>query len=103
MAGKKHSKKKRFQQINRPKVQQAQADMTQPADTSAAMSATAPAVKPATAAKPAPAAKPVPAGKGASVAAKIISHEYFTSDLKRIGIFMAIIIVVLIILGIALK
>ncbi len=97
MAGKKHSKKKRFQQISRPNVQQAQTDLNQPRDTSAAMTAAAPAAKPAATAKPAP------AGKGVSAAAKIVSYEYFSSDMKRIGILMAVIIVVLVVLGIALK
>jgi hypothetical protein len=96
MAGKKN-KKKRFQQINRPKVQQTTADLTQPQNPSTGINLASPITKPTSS------AKVTPSGKGGSAASKAVSYEFFTSDLKRIGILTAIIIVVLIILGIVLK
>jgi hypothetical protein len=96
MAGKK-GKKKRFQQINQPKTQQARADLNQPAVPAAAINAAAPVTTKA------PTARATTAGKSISAATKTISHEFFASDLKRIGILTAVIIVILIILGIVLK
>lgn len=88
MPGKsKHGKKKRYQQINKPKNIQNQANLTSP---TAPIAAVAP--------KPAATVKTTPAGKAAttSASAKIMSHEYVPGDLRRIGILMAIIIVILI-------
>ncbi|MGD0795696.1 MAG: hypothetical protein ABR958_08985 [Dehalococcoidales bacterium] len=89
MPGKsKHGKKKRYQQINRPKNIQSQANP--------AMSAAPAAVAPKAIA-PVPTA---PARKAAASSAgvKVMSHEHVPGDLQRIGILTGIIIVILAIL-----
>jgi hypothetical protein len=97
MAGKKHGKKKRFQQVNRTNVQNVQTDLNQPNNSTATIPTAAQSIKPA------PSVKTAPSGKISSAVSKVVSFEYFTSDLKRIGILMAVIVVVLIVLGLVLK
>jgi hypothetical protein len=93
MAGKsKHGKKKRYQQINKPK------NIPNTGAVTAAMAPTDAANRPAAAVNPAAVPKPAPAGKPAAPAtgAKTVSYEYVLGDLKRTGILVAIIIVILI-------
>jgi hypothetical protein len=87
MPGKKHGKKKRYQQLNRPKNIQSKASAASP---TAPVAAATPG--PATTVSTAPVKKAVTAPAGV----KIMSHDYVPGDLRRIGILMGIIIIVLI-------
>ena len=88
MPGKsKHSKKKRYQQINRTK------NIPNTGATAAGATPADLIPQPAAAAiKPAPASKPAAPATGA----KAISYEHIPADLKRIGILSAIIFIILI-------
>lgn len=90
MPGKsKHGKKKRYQQINKPKNIQGQATLASPTTSAAAVT-------------PQPAAPVKAAGTGkptaSSAGVKIMSYEYVPGDLKRIGILTGIVILILIVL-----
>ncbi len=92
MSGKsKHKKGRRPQYRNRVRQQPAASQPVQAA--AAAPNTTAPA-----AVKSAPATKAAPVSTRATTA----QYPYFTSELKRIGIISAIIIVILIVLAIIL-
>ena len=87
----KHAKKKRYQQLNKPKNIQNPAAAVQ-------ASATEPAPRPVAAVKTAQ-----PAKSGSGAATKVANYDHVPGDLRRIGILMGIIIVILIVLSLILK